>query len=111
MENRNLQPCAYPNACTRRGFPSTENDRCCFHSDGCERLAKPPEVQEPRRIGRDLEACAYIPENGGRLEECDAVSGVCECVGPGETANACADDDDVETERGAVAAIEWRDFL
>jgi hypothetical protein len=58
-----------------------------------------------------LDACAYVAENGGRLEERDAVSGVCERMGRGETANACADDDDVETERGAVAAVEWWDFL
>jgi hypothetical protein len=58
-----------------------------------------------------LEACAYVFENGGRLEERDAVSGVCERMGRGETANACADDDDVETERGAAAVVEWRDFL
>jgi hypothetical protein len=42
------------------------------------------------------------------------VSDICEhvaCVGRGETANACTDDDDDETEHGAVAIVEWRDFL
>jgi len=58
-----------------------------------------------------LDACAYVLENGDRLEERDAMSGVCERMGRGETANACADDDDVKRERGAVAAIEWWDFL
>jgi hypothetical protein len=58
-----------------------------------------------------LDARAYVAESGGRLEERDAVSGVCERMGRGEAANACADDDDVETEGGAVAAVEWRDFL
>jgi hypothetical protein len=58
-----------------------------------------------------LDACAYVLENGDGLEERDAMSGMCERMGRGETANACADDDDVKRERGAVAAVEWRDFL
>jgi hypothetical protein len=36
---------------------------------------------------------------------------MCERMGRGKTANACADDDDVETERGTVAVVKWRDFL
>jgi hypothetical protein len=32
-------------------------------------------------------------------------------MGRGETANACAYDDDVETERRTAAVVEWRDFL
>jgi len=39
------------------------------------------------------------------------VSGVCERMGCGETTNACADDDDVEAERGVVAAVERRDLF
>jgi hypothetical protein len=58
-----------------------------------------------------LDACAYVAENGGGLEERDAMSGVCERMGRGETANARADDDDVESERRAVTTVEWRDFL
>jgi len=58
-----------------------------------------------------LDACTYVPENGDGLEEGDAMSGVCERMGRGETTNACADDDDVKREGGAVAVVEWRDFL
>jgi hypothetical protein len=50
-------------------------------ADRFEYLAKPPVVQESRCIGRDLDACAYVTENGGRLEERDVVSGVCERKG------------------------------
>ena len=37
--------------------------------------------------------------------------GVCERMGRRETGNACADDYDIETERSAASAVEWRDFL
>jgi hypothetical protein len=58
-----------------------------------------------------LDACTYVLENGDGLKERDAMSGMCECMGRGKTANACTDDDDVKRERGAVAAVERRDFL
>jgi hypothetical protein len=58
-----------------------------------------------------LDACAYVAENGSRIEERDVVSGVCERMGRGETTNTCADDDDFETERRTAAAVEWRDIL
>jgi len=102
-------PARVPNAATR--VIPTEDDRRGLHGDRCESGAQPPAVQEARRVGGDLNAGAYVAEDGGRLEERDAVSGVCERVGRGEAAEARADDDDVETERGAVAAVEWRDFL
>ena len=107
--NHARTPTRVPDACTR--IVSTENDRRWFHADRCECLTEPPVVKESCRIGRNLDACAYVAENGGRLEERDTMSGVCERMGRGETANACADDDDVERERGAVAAVKWRDVL
>ena len=39
------------------------------------------------------------------------MSGLCKRVGCGETTEPRADDDVVETKRGAVAAVEWREFL
>ena len=107
--NHAVAPPRVPDAGAR--IVSTEDDRRWFHADRFEDLAKPPVVQESRRVGRDLDACAYVAENGGRLEEGDLVSGVCERMGRGEAANACADDDDVEAERGAAAAVERRDFF
>ena len=44
-------------------------------------------------------------------EKRDAVSGVCEGMSCSETGNACAGDYDIETERSAASALEWRDFL
>ena len=94
---------------------SADIDRCGFHGNGCERLTKLPAVWvwESRRIqvGRDLNPCAHVAENGGRLENRDAVSGVCERMGRSETGNACGDDYDIETEPSAASVVEWRDFV
>jgi hypothetical protein len=58
-----------------------------------------------------LDASADVAEDGGGLEEGYAVAGLGEGVGGGETAEACADDDDVEAECGTATVIEWRDLL
>ena len=44
-----------------------------------------------------MDTGAYVAEDGGGLEQRDAVFGVRERVSRGEAAEACADDDDVET--------------
>ena len=93
--NHACAPTLVPDTGTR--IVSTEHDSRGFYRERCERLAEPPAVQESRRVGRDLETCAYVAENRCRLEERYAVSGVCERMCRGETADACADDDDVET--------------
>ena len=102
-------PARVPDARTR--IVSPEHDRRGLHGDRCEGRTEPPAVQDPRRVGGDLDAGAYVAEDGGGLEQRDAVPGVRERVSRGEAAEACADDDDVETERGAVAAVKWRDLL
>lgn len=58
-----------------------------------------------------MDAGAYIAEYGGGLEQGDAVSGVREHVSRGKVAEVCAGNNDVETEGGAVAAIEQWDLL
>ena len=102
-------PARVPDA--RARIVAAEDDRRGFHGERCERRAEPPAVQDARRVGRDLDAGADVAEDRGGLEQRDAVAGVRERVGRGEAAEACADDDDVEAERGAAAVVEWRDLL
>ncbi len=73
--------------------------------------AQAPAEQQARRVGRHLDPRAHFAELARRLEHRDAVSRVRERVGCCEAADACADDDDVQAERGAPAAVEGRDLL
>ena len=58
-----------------------------------------------------MDASAYVAEDGGGLEQGDAVSGVRERVSRGKVAEVSAGNDDIETEGGAVAAVEQWDLL
>ena len=59
----------------------------------------------------DLDAGAYVTKDRGGIEQDDGVSGVRERVSRGEVAEVCASNDDVETEGGAVAAVERWDLF
>jgi hypothetical protein len=58
-----------------------------------------------------LDPSADVAQGGGGLEKGYAVSGLGKGVGGGETAEACADNDDVEAEGGTATVIEWWDLL
>src|SRR6266702_4105129 len=90
---------------------AAEDDRLRLHADGGERGTEAPADKEPRLVRRDLDAGADVAEGGGGLEEEYAVAGLGEGVGGGKTAEACADDDDVEAECGTPTVIEWGDLL
>ena len=88
-----------------------EYDRGRLDGARCERGAESPSEQQPRRVGRDLDSRAYVPEFARRLEKRDAVPRVRERVGGGEATETRADDDDVEAEGRALAVVEGWDFL
>ena len=58
-----------------------------------------------------MDAGAYVADDGGGLEQGDAMSGVRERVSRGEVAEVCAGNDDLKTEGGAVAAVQRWDLL
>ena len=95
----------------RTGVVPAKDDRGGLDGDGGQSGPEAPAVQEACGVGGDLDAGADVAEDGGGLEEGDAVAGVREGVGCCEAAEACADDYDVEAERCAVAPVELRDFL
>ena len=102
-------PGRVPDADTRVVPP--EHDRGRLDGARCERGAESPSEQKPRRVGRDLDSRAHVPEFARRLEKRDAVPRVRERVGRGEPTETRADDDDVEAEGCAPAVVEGWDFL
>ena len=63
-------------------------------------------LKELRHVGRDVDPHAHLAQHMRRLEQRDAVTGRCECVGRDEAINTHTDGGDVEVEGGAAAIVE-----
>ena len=68
-------------------------------------------MQDPRRVGENLDTRTHDTEDGGGLEQYGAVTGVRERVSHGEATEARANDNEVATKDGTMVAVEWRDLL
>ena len=85
---------------------SSEGERFWFDGDLFEFVTEAPSDQETADVRADLNASANLADGGGALEDGDGVASFCETVGGRETAEATANDDDVDWQGGATTLEE-----
>jgi hypothetical protein len=85
---------------------AAEDDALGADSNVLELLGQSPADQETADIGRDLNTSTDLADRRSSLEERDLVSGLGETKGSGKTAEAAADDDNVERVLGNTALEE-----
>ena len=101
---RHVHQWGVPDALARAVPP--QDDRLGAHGDRVERGARAPPSQQARRVGREVDARADLPDGGRGFEERHLVPGLAEAVRGCEPAHAATDNEDVELVGRFSAIVE-----